>query len=792
MKKLLLSLAIAIGGFVTLNAQHHGHNHSGITYKSIPDENGVIRCHTMEMDSIRRSQNPKLPTLEQEEEWLQKKIAEHKDKYGDTKGQKLPVLTIPVVIHVIHNGDAVGSGENIADGQAISQITVMNEDFRKMMGTNGHNTNPVGADIEIEFCLAQVDPMGNPTNGIDRVNTGVDSYNSTGAVETMKTTTIWDPTQYMNIWSVRFGGEASELLGYAQFPSTPTGITGVPAGGAANTDGVVSRFEAFGSIQHFPSGTYMAPFNLGRTITHEVGHWLGLRHIWGDGDCTIDDFCGDTPNCSGQFFSSVPSCSAPSQCGNVRMIQNYMDYSDDGCMNIFTEDQKDRIRTVLLNSPRRNTLPTSTVCNLGPVAPTADFIADQTTVLPATTVSFTDMSTGAPTSWAWTISGTGWTYTGGTNATSQNPQVIFNTLGTYTITLLATNAEGSDTEIKSNYITVTDAVGPCVATSTQTCVTGDEFIANVTLNTINNTTSCSNYTDYTSISTTLDRGSNYSVTVTPQRVGSAIGTAWLDDEIAVWIDWNNDGDFLDAGEQVGYVLVETGWSNVFNFTVPMSATLGSVRMRVRISYEPDDGPISPCGTTEWGETEDYTIIIQDGAPVSAPVTNFVANFTTIPQGGTVNFTDLSTNSPNAWTWAISGSGWSYTGGTNATTQNPQVQFNTEGTYTVSLTAANAGGSDLETKTNYITVTSTQSIEKNILDNISIYPNPTNGALFVNLSGLGIQVTQIVLKDVTGRDIAVKILPNGLVEFDLSYQATGVYFITIQTENNTITKKIIRM
>ncbi len=247
-----------------------------------------------------------------------------------------------------------------------------------------------------------------------------------------------------------------------------------------------------------------------------------------------------------------------------------------------------------------------------PVAPVANFVANQTNVTPATTVSFTDQSTGIPTSWAWSISpATGWAYAGGTTASSQNPQVTFNTVGQYSVTLTATNAQGSDAEVKTNYIIVAQATGPCTPSISNAC---DEYIQNVTLNTINNTTACSTggYASYTTTNTSLAKGSAYTVTVTP-AVGANIGQAYTNDEIAVWIDYNNDFTF-SASEQVGYVLVAAGWSNQFNFTVPTTATTGAVRMRARISYQPD-GAIDPCAVATYGETEDYTINITAGGGV---------------------------------------------------------------------------------------------------------------------------------------------------------------------------------
>ena len=250
-----------------------------------------------------------------------------------------------------------------------------------------------------------------------------------------------------------------------------------------------------------------------------------------------------------------------------------------------------------------------------PTAPTTDFVASATNVTPGSTVTFTDITTGVPDNWSWSIApGTGWAFAGGTNASSQNPQVTFNTIGQYTISLTASNSLGSDSETKTNYIIVEEASTPCEAGSAA-C---DEYIANVLLNTIDNTSQCSTsgYGNYLTISTTLDIGSTYTATITP-AVGTTIGQAYLDDEIAIWIDYNDDLDFDDAGEQVGYVLVANGWSNEFTFTIPASAAIGQVAMRARISYQPD-GDIVPCGESTYGEVEDYSINI---ATVNVELTN---------------------------------------------------------------------------------------------------------------------------------------------------------------------------
>ena len=310
----------------------------------------------MEMDAQRRNLNPKLPSLEQEENLFKKQLKEYKS--GKTPGSgkggninKATLLTIPCIFHIITDG---AGAENISAAQVQAQVDQLNIDFRNLAGS----IDPVAADIEIEFCLAILDPSNNllAEAGINRVTTYGEGPFNTGYIDgTIKPGTIWNPDEYMNVWVADLSGG---LLGYAQFPSN-AGLGGLGVnGGAANTDGVVHLYSTIGSVANpFPGG---APFNLGRTMTHEVGHWLGLRHIWGDANCG-NDFCNDTP----QSQTSNYGCPNITTCdGQDDMVENYMDYTNDACMNIFTADQKDRIRTVMLNSPRRALLPLSDKCDI--------------------------------------------------------------------------------------------------------------------------------------------------------------------------------------------------------------------------------------------------------------------------------------------------------------------------------------------------------------------------------------------------------------------------------------------
>ena len=334
-----------------------------IAKKSNP-KNGKIRCSTVEYEKYLQEKNPNRMSETEFEAWLAPLVLKEKAKRISSK-RTATIITIPVVVHVIHSGQNIGTAPNIIDAQVQSQITVLNQDFRRMLGTPGFNTNPVGADVEIEFVLAKVDPNGNPTNGIDRVNMCQSSWSQEQINDIVKPATIWDPNQYMNMWSVKFSD--SELLGFAQQPDG-SGLGGLdPYGGASNTDGVVSSYDVFGSSDFGTGFLLVAPYDKGRTMTHEVGHWLGLRHIWGDGtgdestnspDCTATDYCADTPQAGWEHYSCTTTyntCPAP---GND-MPENYMDYTNDACMNIFTQNQKDRIITIMNNAARRSSLKTS-------------------------------------------------------------------------------------------------------------------------------------------------------------------------------------------------------------------------------------------------------------------------------------------------------------------------------------------------------------------------------------------------------------------------------------------------
>ena len=271
-------------------------------------------------------------------------VERHTQSFLDGKiaANRNAIVTIPVVFHVVWRS----TSENISDAQLQSQLDVLNEDFRRL-NADATNQWPQAADSQIEFCLASVDPNGNSTSGIVRVKTKKRSFSYTNdgvKFASSGGSDAWPTGDYLNIWVCNLG---NGLLGYAQFPGS----------GAANTDGVVNDYAYTGR-----GGSAQSPYDLGRTATHEVGHWLNLRHIWGDGGCGVDDFVADTP----ESDASNGGCATGHvSCGSVDMVENYMDYSYDACMNLFTAGQNSRMQALFAAGGFRESLLSSNGCGGG-------------------------------------------------------------------------------------------------------------------------------------------------------------------------------------------------------------------------------------------------------------------------------------------------------------------------------------------------------------------------------------------------------------------------------------------
>lgn len=318
-----------------------------------------VRCATVENEAELQARFPERASTDEFESWLAPKITATKASLSQRS--VTVVKTVPIIFHIITDGSG---SDNVSQALINAQISQLNIDFGNLAGS----TYGVAADTELQFCAAVVDPNGNDLAepGINRITDyGDDQRFDTYIESTIKPNTQWDPTKYMNVWILSDiqNSSVGSLLGYAQFPSS-SGLSGLnDNAGSANTDGIAVIASSVGSTANpNPAGGVYAR---GRTLTHEAGHFFGLRHIWGDGDCSVDDYCDDTPNASGST-SGCPSGKDTCTTAGVDMIENYMDYSNDTCLNTFTADQKARILAVMSNSPRRMELANSDACNSAP------------------------------------------------------------------------------------------------------------------------------------------------------------------------------------------------------------------------------------------------------------------------------------------------------------------------------------------------------------------------------------------------------------------------------------------
>lgn len=389
-------------------------------------------------------------------------------------------LRIPVVVHIVHFNEL----QNLPDSVIEAQIRVLNEDFnRKNEDTSATRDifRPVAASANIEFYLATTAPDGSPTTGITRTNTAVNGFmepiglltGDLSSLERVKSTANggidpWPLDKYLNIWVCDlafsiFGGEPTpSLLGIAtpplEAPNWPAELAELGL-----IDGVVLHYQIFGpnnpAAQTLPA-EFQGVVDRGRTATHEVGHYLGLRHIGGDaadpifgGDgCSEDDGIADTPNANGQ---SQQDCSyTKNSCvdepiDHPDMIENYMDYSNEYCMNMFSQGQVEIMRA-MLTGPRAGLLTEQTPEIIQVVA---DFSVSDTLVIAlADTVTFTDLSTGEATTWFWNFGD-------GTTSTEQHPTHVYENAGDFTVTLIVDNGQTVDTITLENYVSVSFSVG---------------------------------------------------------------------------------------------------------------------------------------------------------------------------------------------------------------------------------------------------------------------------------------------------------------------------------------------
>lgn len=402
---------------------------------------------------------------------------------------------IPVIIHVIHGGEAIGTFPNLAQGQINSQISVLNDDYAGI-GFNFGNYPPTAfqtyatntviaspskdgtgrigiSNTGISFCLALKDSVGNflPEPGIERLHWNTISgasnpttYTTSGSFMTfmntvIKPATIWSPDKYLNIWITDINASTG-LLGFTAFPPL-SGLPGISGAGTSTTDGLWCWAKCFGSQNVFSIGVYNAPYNYGRTATHELSHYFGVKHTWGDAACGTD-YCNDTPGQQTSNYNLQTYPYLPNNCTSTIpptgpegiMFMNFADYTPDAGMYMFTDEQKIRMQTAMVNSPYRNQLGTHGFCN-AVITPIANFSISSSIICQGQSVSLTDLSTptGSITTWNYTCAAAS-----PPNSTLQNPTFTFNSPGTHTITLTVTSGGTNASTTKTIQVNPTPTI----------------------------------------------------------------------------------------------------------------------------------------------------------------------------------------------------------------------------------------------------------------------------------------------------------------------------------------------
>lgn len=565
------------------------------------------------------------------------------------------VHSLPVVVHIMHEGESLGTGSNITDEQIFSAITALNEDFRKLPGTNGDGD---GVDVELEFCLAARDPEGNSTTGINRVDAsvianyaemGIEATGGVGADETaVKALSTWPREDYLNIWvvnEIEDNDASGGIQGYAYFPTDNP------------NDGIVILHNAFGTVGNLKPNT-----DMNRTLTHEMGHSFGLYHTFHNTDA-----CDEETNCEtqGDRVCDTPptplsvSCTSPA-CDGAQQVENYLDYTSETCRNMFSQGQKDRMWSTLLSE--RATLINSIGCD-----PVSDLDAGINTIE-------------AP--------------IGGQCAGDITPEISIANYGTTTLTSVTIEyGSGSYTHDYTWSGSLTSGNSEAITLPTFTAGNGDQTFVVRTINP-NGGTDEIPANDADSQAFSVGAGAQLELTVEVDFFG--METSWeIRDDAGELL--NSGGPYINNSQ--GTEFVENMCYSAGCYQLIMLDDFGDGQSFTSGSYTLYDGGgnLLASGAGNWGETAVHDFCVEEdetgGSDVDPPVAGIEAESGTFCTGNEVDFTNTSTGE------SISIYSWTFEGGIpDASTQvNPNdIVWYTAGTYMVTLEVTNAGGTSTTT------------------------------------------------------------------------------------------------
>ncbi len=679
----LKTLAFAIS-VLTISQSSNAQTATQVNLNQItPEKCGSAAIHNLMMN------DPQYAARMQDFEQYVQEIA------NSTTPKTAAQYRIPVVVHVLHKGEAVGVGTNVSEQKIRDAIKDLNDRYRKTAGTGGFGN---GVDVEIEFALAVRDPNGNCTNGITRVDmtsnstymsSGVQSSTSNGITDAqVKATASWNKQKYYNIYLVsemdnNNGGAG--VQGYAYFASSH----------GTSSDGAVIL------ASNFTSGVSM-------TTTHELGHALNLYHTFeGDGSgasCPSQangcgtgagDCCGDIPrhkrSQSDCNVTGTNSCDGNSS--NALFARNYMDYASDDCVNMFTANQKTRALAAC-SGPRASFFAAGNLALTPVSAPIVAFQASNSIICSGQTVTFTDISACVPNTFLpetnWSGMTFNWTFTNGATvltSTLQNPTMTFTVPGSYDVTLTVTTAAGTDTHTENDFVVLSGGTSTaCTPTSTNA---GNfaQTISRVVFNTIDNSTDSYTNTAYTNFTcsnnTIVQAGNTYNLSITGNAGPSGA------QRFEVYIDYNNDGVFSNPSEMVHSGTVAVGTSTTVttttlsaNITIPATAVTNALlRMRVLSDAATITSGKRTCGSAFFiGDVEDYGVYISAGCS-AAPAIATQPAASTICASANTSFSVASTGA-TSYQWQVSTDG-----GNNWTNLTNTAPYSTTTTASLTITGS---------------------------------------------------------------------------------------------------------
>jgi PKD repeat protein len=673
-------------------------------------------CGTDEAYSEREKNDTALLNNRMQYEQLLTYIAEHP---GEAKLGKKASYTIPVVFHVFHDYGT----ENISKEQILDGLRVLNEDYSRTNAdkskTRTQFLNDAGVP-DIEFKLAQKDPNGNCTDGINRIASTLTVGGDVNSA--IKKQINWDYKRYLNVWVLKELGRESSgngyIIGFATFPWAANSLN----------NGIVIRGDYVGTIGIANKGY------AGRSLTHEVGHWLGLFHPFqggcGSSNCSSsgDRICDTPPVKSASYGCPTNNNTCSNDFPNeMDQIENYMDYANGSCANMFTKGQVSVMHSVL-NSQRTtihsfgnlNSTGVNTSQNCGPVA---DFHTESRNIkiCAGSSLTFEDLS------WRGTVSDRVWTFEAGQPSTStfESPTVTYNTPGVYTVTLKSSNANGNNTKVKTKFIEVLDDVSDIAAPYFDDLENTNDFLADYSIGSENGTygwrrTTANKYSGTfgleARINSATPANSKYSIQFPPVDMRSQRGLQpKLSFRVAYSLREDNSGELLIlfGSDDCGI-----SWKS-------LGGMLGSSVLASKSGFNPGWTPSSPA---------DWKIVSKRIDRYGFDTTsNLIIRLEVQSRSGNSVFID-----------------------------------------------------DININQFILSVQTPEQIKREV----SIYPNPSNGAFFIDLGRLELESTQISVYDYTGKEIHVDMVVNADHSVKIRSLNSGIYYVNIKNNQSEITKRVI--